>query len=296
MCESLSATDPLVLGWAVALVMLLLPDLRELEVGGVFRLRRAVQEVREESREVRRELAEVRLATSATSGAQAVVQMGPDAAGDLREIAAGSNAPLPGPTGLLDVAPSAPAAHDGPGYELSADQEQSLRRFTAFTGGFHNLSSVLPVAAEVDVALQEPVGYGFLCDVRGRLAQAAFAPRPERVVPPVEDVRTIAAQHVGDLDGDPGIIGLDDSLVVIAPAWYDRSAGPGRPASSTILGYFVALYPRTGVDGPQEPASDAPAVDDDVAGMLLDGAAEAGELYAILLTGIYGVTGPQPRR
>ena len=70
-CEAMSATDPRALLFLLLLGALLLPDLAELEVGGVFRVRRQLDEVKGEALELKSELAHVRTQVMTAAAAAA---------------------------------------------------------------------------------------------------------------------------------------------------------------------------------------------------------------------------------
>lgn len=66
-CAPVEATDPRVLGWVLVVIVLFLPDLSEVEIGGILKLRRAVEETKDETQALRGELAEIRTQAAALS-------------------------------------------------------------------------------------------------------------------------------------------------------------------------------------------------------------------------------------
>jgi hypothetical protein len=72
-CEPMAATDPRALLFILVLGLLLLPELAELEIGGVLKVRRQLEDVKDEATELKGELAHIRTQVLTAANANASV-------------------------------------------------------------------------------------------------------------------------------------------------------------------------------------------------------------------------------
>ena len=212
-CSPMGATDPRVGLWLLTLVLLLLPDLSEIEIGGVLKLRRVVEETKQEAETLRGELADIR--TSAAAAAQAGAVSGADAKASVS----------------IDLSRSVDAFLDdvdsGDTGALSPAEERGAFAQLAFTAGLAGLIPQFFSAWEKDAFL-----FGWMLSQDGEFVLTHTVPDivPAGLVDAVEeqfDVRTAR-------DGETFLIGSPEDYFVTAYAFSDPDLGGKRH----LLGAF----------------------------------------------------------
>ena len=134
-CSPMATTDPRAVLFVVAIGLLLLPDVKELEVAGLFTLRRRVDEVKQDAYELKQELASIRSEANANAVAhnQTIFNV------DTRQEQTGrALAEVEGGDGVFDE-----------------DEEVGAYAQLAFEAGLFGLTTLLPANAD-DVRL---IGY-----------------------------------------------------------------------------------------------------------------------------------------
>jgi hypothetical protein len=248
-CEPIGLTDPRLVWVLVAVLLLLLPDLSEVEIGGVFALRRAVEEVKEENDQLRSDVAELRVTTSQIAQQQVSVHVHPLA------------------EGVAEFSADVEAGETGP---LSPTEETGAYAQVAFNSA---LAGMIP---ELFSAWQDRVTLvGWVLGDDGRFQPSYL----------VDAVGLDVAVAVGDeLDPSaasgaaPVVSYLDHCVAVTAYAVTDPALGVGEH----LLGALSVIVSNEGVE-----SSTASPPADDLA-TLAAGAVAAAGAYALLLMRILG--------
>lgn len=248
-CTAPSMTDPRVLLFLLIVLILLLPDLSEVELGGVLRLRRTVDETREEARELRRELVTIRNDASATANSQLTQTFinRPAQTGDWIAHRESDDAEL------VD-----------PGEELGA------YAMNAFRAGLAGLMQPLEVGGD------EAAAVGFtLRPLRGMEATHVLGRIPSE----------LGEEVLAALDRDttsPGeeVVFIETSAGLVAFAFAFADAGESLPASQLVGGLAVIL--------PHDFGDSGIGAQDDRAAAVAAAAEAAAGAYARLLVDLLG--------
>ena len=131
-CEAMSATDPRALLFLLVVGALVLPDLAELEVGGVLKVRRQLDDVKGEASELKNELAHVR--TQVMTAAAAAASSHSKASVETYNVYPGRRADVG--SALVEVA----GAGDG---DFDDGEELGAYAAIAFESGFYGLPRYL---------------------------------------------------------------------------------------------------------------------------------------------------------
>lgn len=249
-CSALSMTDPRVLLFLLIVLILLLPDLSEVELGGVLRLRRTVDETREEARELRRELVSIRSDASATARS---------------ELKQTFHFNRPAQTGdwIADRESDGAELVD-PGEELGA------YAMNAFRAGLAGLMELLEIGGA------EATAVGFtLRPLRGMEATHTLGS-----LPPDLGEEVLAALDRDSTSPGEGVVFIETSVGVVAFAFAFADAGEPIPASQLIGGLAIPLPPDFGDSGHGAP--------DDRAAAFAAAVEAAAGAYARLLVDLLG--------
>lgn len=103
-CEPISLTDPRLVWVLLAVLLLLMPDLSEIELGGVLSLKRIVQEVKADNDELRGAVAELRVTTAQIASQQQQVNIHLETATLPEAVATFQSDVVAGETGPLTTA------------------------------------------------------------------------------------------------------------------------------------------------------------------------------------------------
>ena len=235
-CEALTLTDPPVLLYLLVLLVLLLPEAAEVEVAGLFRIKRQLEEAKEDVAGLRQSVSALQsqiasAAATSRSSAQNTTTVIVDRAAETGGVAAGE-APSVGESGDVGVGPAA---------------------VLAFKAAFEGLTTLLPAsfpAAElVGFTLQAdgaPVASHFSADLDDTVI--------ERAADLAERSGSRMALDIADGFGFMSAAAKDDDGTQVGILVMVIVQEPGEPASQVLdrLGAHVAVlasvYARLLVD------------------------------------------------
>lgn len=251
-CEPIALTDPRLVWVVLAVLLLLLPDLSEIELGGVFSLKRAVAEVKEENEQLKDEVAELRVTTSQIAQQQVNVHV--------------HEHPLA--EGVARFQADVDAGETGP---LSPTEETGAYAHLAFNSALAGMILELFAPWQNRVTL-----IGWVVEDDGGFEPSYLVDAVASNV--VEAVAAELDPHA-TTDAAPLVSFLDDHLAVTAYAVTDPALGVGEQ----LLGALSVIVEDP--VGSQNPSSDEHAPD---LVTLAAGAVAAAGAYALLLLRILG--------
>jgi hypothetical protein len=266
-CSTVSATDPISIWFLLVLVVLLLPDLSEIEVGGVLKLKRTVEEAQQEVEQTKAKAQELRadftsLRQDAIAGAEAAAEA--VAASVAKSMAQAGVIFNLGDSGeqIAKFWNAAVGGEEPSTPQLGTAEKRGAYTFLAFTAALRGLTQELFPALQQSITL-----VGFTLDQSGGFTATHTTENlPQPIVDAIEDDLTADPEFATRM---PSFIGDDGWIAVTSLAY----AGDGK-----LVGALAVVTSEDLTDAAQAGFQHDLAV----------GAAAAAGAYGSLLTQLLG--------